>query len=239
MLKSYTPQPYDVYSIKKTLYPKIYKKVYTDLRDSGYLVESKEKLVEKWNSGFKDELKTVLDKIKETYPNETLVHAIQKENEKEENSLLEILTPKIQAPDKVTKICLDLIYQDSLLSNSKFTRYNIVTYQYCLLLLGSHKYYVESRQEERSKHNVLINRGRYTNPDDTHMYMLYGFILYRLGEFELKHSNNKNSAKEYYEKALSAYKCAKIANPTNNIADINLKILLNYVNRPPLSMNIS
>lgn len=240
LVKSYCPQPYDVYSVKKTLYPNIHNKIYKTLHNKNP-GDSKEELVSKWNQGFKTILQDTLDSIRNKHGNNiTLIKGVNIEGGKykEDFGLLEILIPKIQAPEKVTKICLDLLYHAPTSKEMNLIPYDKETLEQCLILLAAHKYYAESRQEEREKHNVNINRDRYSNPNDMHAYMLYGYILFLLGEYERRTKSDRAPAKEYYKEAIESYKCAIISNPINEDAKDNLEILRNYVNSPPLSMNL-
>ena len=239
LVKSYYPKPYDVYAVKKTLYPNIHKEIYSTLRNSDALKFQKDKLVEEWNQEFINVLQNTLNTIREKHNDSiTLIRAIKQEGEEKKFGLLKMLKPKIQAPEKVTKICLDLLYHAPMSKEMNLIPYDKETLEQCLILLAAHKYYAESRQEERKKHNVRINRARYSNPNDMHAYMLYGYILYLLGEYEYRGRGNINSAKDYYTESICSYRCATIANPINKDAKNNLATLINYVSRLPFRVDI-
>ena len=265
----YKFKPYDVYTIKKTLFPKVHKSVYKRLRKSGSLSLPKHELVMSWNNEFISEIDNIIDDMRVNCNDDTLLSVLHSSHKKKISSCLKSiwkylknlvirkenfdimdlletivsivnrkslknLKPKIQAPDKATKICLDLLYHDIHGVNDAGVTHRIPSkdiLEKCLIMLYSQKIYAESRQEERNRHNVRINRGRYTNPDDTHMYLLYGYILTILGNYELGIEENMGKKRygraiQYYTEAIDAYKCAKITNISNNVACINEKILV-------------
>jgi len=215
---NYKPRAYDVYTVKKTLFPKLHRKIYKSIRKMGVKSLSKQDLVNKWDDGFNRELKQIVQTINKLSKNKSYLYTLKSPNVKK---LLKKLRPKIQAPDKITKICLDMIYRDMGSISSSPSKEVL---EECLVLLYTHKLYVESRQDERSKHNVRINRGCYANPDDTHMYMMFGYVLCQLGDI-VKETQGSDNAIEYYNAAIDEYNCAKITNPTNKVAEINVIIV--------------
>lgn len=228
---NYQPKAYDVYTIKKTLFPKLHKLIYKKLQKEDIESFSKKELVDEWDKHFKGAIEKRVEIIK--YGLLKYYRYKRSKNPKKIEKkplLLQIrsirgkivsakMKPKIQAPDKVTKICLDMIYRDL---NSGTHNLSKITLESCFILLYKNKRYIEKRQDERSKHNVKINRGRYANPDDTHMYMMYGYVLYLLGEFE-RGVGKYTWANQYYDAAIEAYECAELTNTSNTVAKRNIE----------------
>jgi len=248
---NYPPGRYDVYSIKKTLYPKLHKKLYKTIKGTVFskLLKifscKKEKLdkikwVAMWEYGFDNEIDDIVKQImnENIHENQPLFKYLDKDNKKSDKKVkynnkilkdMKILKPKVQAPDRITEICLDKMYKkdtriqvytDRGESIQILTGIELSDLIYYFLLLYSCKKYAESRQDEKKRSNVFKNRAKYTNSNDTYMYTLYGNILYHIGKKVKPEIKIK-----YFEEAVKAYECAEIVNQHNQVAAHNKEII--------------
>ena len=210
---------YDVYNIKKTLYPKIYNRVLHSIREERKNISAdKVDIVNRWDEGFDNEIKAIVKIVLEyaNDENKTVVEILRKK-EKKLKKIRKIIKPKLQAPDRVTEICLDKLAR----TEKTYGEMDIGDLVYCLVLLDSCKNYSESRQDEKRWWDVFQNRARYMNSDDTYMYTLYGNILYHIG----KTVKDSPAERIYYWHAHRAYECAIVVNRENKVAIHNKKYL--------------
>ena len=141
------------------------------------------------------------------------------------NQLFKTLTPKNPDPVDITKICLeimDMYYSQNekpLPHGFRSLRSRKDILEVCFVLL----YKQIAALRKKGTLSWISNRYlHYINPNETHMYMLYGDILYDLGEYEYEYSKQ---AREYYQAAIDAYEYANIADPSNKLALENMRFI--------------
>ena len=221
----YELKSYHILHLMKIHYPKLYKKIYSDLNKNVNSLDSQspQKVMNRLNERFISDVQKSIPDV-DAY---TLLSILQEKESKtyKPGTYFRDLIPKNPDPADITKICLDLMYQDSLIESSETRDFkqSREILEACLVLLYTHKVSLEKKYGKW--YEISAKRLHYINPNLTHMYALCGDVLYTLGEYE---GGKTLNAAAYYSEAVTAYEYANIADPKNTVALDNIQFIKNY-----------
>ena len=222
LIITYIPKPYNMHHARRNQYPKLYNNIQNHLKENGLIPRSdtEQKLRGMLDLTFIEEIIYSINVLKNMNTEDTILHLL---HTGDSNQLFKTLTPKNPDPVDITKICLEIM--DMYYSrNEKPLPYGFNSsrspkdiLEVCFVLL----YKQIAALRKKGTLSWISNRYlHYINPNETHMYMLYGDILYDLGEYEYS-----KQAREYYQAAIDAYEYANIADPSNKLALENMRFI--------------
>ena len=223
-IRTYRPKPHNMHHARRTQYPKLYTKIHNHLKENGLIPQSytEWKLRRILDLAFIEDISNSIHALKKMGQESTILHLL---HTGDSNQLFKTLTPKNPDPVDITKICLEIMDMYNSLNEKplphgfRSLRSRKDFQEVCLVLL----YKQIAALRKKGTLSWISNRYlHYINPNETHMYMLYGSILYDLGKYEYKYSKQ---AREYYQAAIDAYEYANIADPSNKLALENMQFI--------------
>lgn len=223
-IRTYLPKPHNMHHARRTQYPKLYTKIQNHLKKNGLIPQSytEQKLKRILDLTFIEEISYSIYVLKNMNTENTILHLL---HTGDSNQLFKTLTPKYPDPVDITKICLEIMdmynscNEKPLPHGFRSLRSPKDILEVCLVLL----YKQIAALRKKGTLSWISNRYlHYINPNETHMYMLYGSILYDLGKYEYEDSKQ---AREYYQAAIDAYEYANTADPSNKLALDNIRFI--------------
>lgn len=223
-IRTYRPKPHNMHHARRTQYPKLYTKIHNHLKENGLIPQSytEWKLRRILDLAFIEDISNSIHALKKMGQESTILHLL---HTGDSNQLFKTLTPKNPDPVDITKICLEIMDMYNSLNEKplpqgfRSLRSRKDFQEVCLVLLYKQ---IAALRKKRTLSWISNRYLHYINPNETHMYMLYGSILYDLGKYEYEYSKQ---AREYYQAAIDAYEYANIADPSNKLALENMQFI--------------